>query len=138
MLCISLGFPDSSVGKESTCNAWVRKIHWRRDRLLTPVFLGFHSSSAGKESACNTGDLGSVPGLERYPGQGKGYPLQYSSLENTMACRGHGVTESDMTFTFTFGISFTCTQIFKIIRLPHFIILKQGRQDQYFHPYLNI
>ena len=84
MLCISLGFPDSSVGKESTCNAWVRKIHWRRDRLLTPVFLGFHSSLAGKESACNTGDLGSVPGLERYPGEGNGNPLQCSCLGNLM------------------------------------------------------
>ena len=104
MLCISLGFPDSSVGKESTCNAWVRKIHWRRDRLLTPVFLGFHRGSAGKESACNTGDLGSVPGLGRHPGQGKGYPLQYSGLENTMACIVHGVTESDVTFTFTFAL----------------------------------
>ena len=45
---ILLGFPDSSVGKESACNAgdtgfdlWVGKIHWRRDRLPTPVFLGF-------------------------------------------------------------------------------------------------
>ena len=50
----------------------------------TPVFLGFPGGSAGKESACNVGDLGSIPGLGRYPGEGKGYPLQYSGLENSM------------------------------------------------------
>ena len=51
---------------------------WRRDRLTTPVFLRFSCGSAGKESACNAGDLGSIPGLGRFPGGGKGYPLQYS------------------------------------------------------------
>ena len=44
--------------------------------------LGFPGSSAGKESACNAGDLGLIPGLGRFPGGGKGYPLQYSFLEN--------------------------------------------------------
>ena len=57
---------------------------WRRDRLPTPVFLGFPCGSAGKESACNVGDLGSIPGLGRYPGERKGYPLQYSGLQNSM------------------------------------------------------
>ena len=56
---------------------------WRRDRLPTPVFLGFPCGSAGKESTCNVGDLGSIPGLGRSPGEGKGYPLQYSGLENS-------------------------------------------------------
>ena len=78
-------------------NSWVRKICWRRDRLPTPVFLGFPCGSAGKESTCNAGDLGSVPGLGRSPGEGKGYPLQYSGLENSMDCIVHGVAESDMT-----------------------------------------
>ena len=67
---------------------------WRRDRLPTPVLLGFPCGSAGKESACNTGDLGSIPGLGRFPGEGKGYPLQYSGLENSMDCIVHGVTKS--------------------------------------------
>ena len=44
----------------------------------------FPHSSIGKESACNVGDLGSIPGLGRSPGEGKGYPLQYSGLENSM------------------------------------------------------
>ena len=46
------------------------------------VFMGwgFPGGSAGKESTCNVGDLGSIPGLERSPGEGKGYPLQYSRV----------------------------------------------------------
>ena len=60
------------------------EICWRRGGLPTPVFLGFSCGLAGKESACNGGDLGSVPGLVRSPGERKGYPLQYSGLENSM------------------------------------------------------
>ena len=89
-----LHFPDSSVGKESACNAgdsclisWVGKIHWRRDRLPTPVFLSFPYGLAGKKSTCNVGHLGSIPGLGSSPGKGKGYPLQYPGLENSMDCR---------------------------------------------------
>ena len=50
--------------------------------------------SAGKEFSCNVGDLGSVPGLERSPGEGNSYPLQYSGLENSTDCIIHGVTKS--------------------------------------------
>ena len=46
--------------------------------------LVFPCGSAGKESACNAGNLGSIPGLGRFPGEGKGYPLQYSGLEKSM------------------------------------------------------
>ena len=49
---------------------------WRRDRLPTAVFLGFPCGSVSKESTCNAGDLGSIPGLGRSPGEGKGYSLQ--------------------------------------------------------------
>ena len=65
-----------------------------KDRLPTPVFLGFPCGSVGKESACNVGDLGLIPGLGRSPGEGKGYPLQYYGLENSMNCIVHGVTKS--------------------------------------------
>ena len=58
---------------------------------------GFTDSSVGKESACNAGDLGLIPGLERSPGEGKGYPLQYSGLENSMDCTVSGVIGSDTT-----------------------------------------
>ena len=59
--------------------------------------LGFPCGSAGKESACNEGDMGSIPGLGRTPREGKGCPLQYSGLENSMDCIVHGVAESDRT-----------------------------------------
>ena len=56
--------------------------------------MGFPGGSAGEESAYNAGDLGSTPGLERYPGEGNGYPLQHSGLENSMDCIVHGVEKS--------------------------------------------
>ena len=65
-----------------------------KDRLPTPVVLGFPCGSAGKESTCSGEDLGSIPGLGRSPGEGKGYPLQYSGLENSMDCIVHGVAKS--------------------------------------------
>ena len=54
----------------------------------------FPHSSVGKESTCGEGDLGSIPGLRRSPGKGKGYPLQYSGLESSRDCIVHGVTKS--------------------------------------------
>ena len=54
----------------------------------------FPGISASKESTCNAGDLGSIPGLGRSPGEGNSYPLQYSGLENFMDCIVHGVTKS--------------------------------------------
>ena len=55
---------------------------------------GFPCGSAGKKSACNVGDLGLIPGLGRSPGEGKGHPLQYSGLENSVDCMVHGVAKS--------------------------------------------
>ena len=57
-------------------------------------FLGFPCGSVGKESICNVRDLGSIPGLGRSPGGGKGYPLQYSGLENSMDYTVHRVARS--------------------------------------------
>ena len=56
--------------------------------------MGSPGGSAGKDSSCNAGDLCSIPGLRRFPGEGKGYPLQYSSQENSMRCIVHGVAKS--------------------------------------------
>ena len=58
------------------------------------MHMGFQGDSAGKESACNAGDLSLITGLGRSPGEGKGHPLQYSSLENSMDCIVHGVTKN--------------------------------------------
>ena len=77
----------SSVGKDSACNAG--------DPGLLPGlgrFLGFPCGLAGKESS-NAGDLGLIPGLGRSSGEGKGYPLRYSGLENSMDCIVCGVTK---------------------------------------------
>ena len=62
------------------------------DSFVTP--RGFPDSSAGKESACNAGDLGLIPGLGRSSGEGTGYSLQYSGLENSMDCIVHRVAKS--------------------------------------------
>ena len=59
--------------------------------------LGFPCGSAGKEPTCNVGDLGLIPGFGKIPWEGKGYPRQYSGLENSTECIVHGVAESDMT-----------------------------------------
>ena len=48
------------------------------------MLLGFPDSSVSNKSACNVGDLGLIPELGRSPGEGKGYPLQYSGLEDSM------------------------------------------------------
>ena len=56
--------------------------------------MGFPGGSDGKASACNVGDLGSIPGLGRCPGEGNCYPLQYPDLENSMDCIVDGVAKS--------------------------------------------
>ena len=79
---------------------------WNRKplpNLLTLNLLGTTGSSGSKESSCNAGDLGSVPGFGRAPGEGNGNPLQYSCLENSMDRGGtwwapvHGAAKSDKT-----------------------------------------
>ena len=86
--------------------AWWTTVHrvtksWTRLSDFT-FFLSLHSLKelpwrlSGKESACHVGDLGSIPGLGRSPGEGKGYPLQYSGLENSMDYSPWGRKELDM------------------------------------------
>ena len=88
---------------------WVRKIPWRRAWLPAPIFLGFPCGSAGKEFTCNVGELGSIPGLGRSPGEGNGYPLQYSGLEKSMDCIVHGVNKSQTQLSnFYFHFHYCC------------------------------
>ena len=77
---------------------------WTEAKLLLDQNSGYlwravdsPCGSAGQESACNAGDLGSIPGLGRFPGEGKGYPLQYSDLENSMDYRPWCHKELDTT-----------------------------------------
>ena len=77
---------------------------------IIDTLKGFPCGSAGKESICNVGDLGSIPGLRRSPGEGKGYPLQYSGLENSMGCIVYGITKNqtrlrDLNFSFSLKMS---------------------------------
>ena len=74
-------------------------------------------ASAGKESTCNVGELGSIPGLGRSPGEGKGYPFQYSGLENSMGSPW-GRKESDMTER----LSLLTTRIDSVFFLSYFIV----------------
>ena len=71
-------------GKESTAESCLEKQYVSQPRRIW----------AGKEAACNGGDVDSISGLGRSTGEGKGYPLQYSGLENSMDCLVHGVTKS--------------------------------------------
>ena len=72
------------------------------------MHLGFPGGSDSKESGCNAGDLGSIPGLGRYPGEGNGYPLQYSYLGNSMVREArwatvHGVTKSQTLLSISYN-----------------------------------
>ena len=75
------------------------------------MFLGFPCGSAGKESACTAGDLGSIPGLGRSPGEGKGHPLQYSGLENSVNCIVLGVTKSRTQLTYFTSVQTAAHQV---------------------------
>ena len=77
---------------------WETEVPWRGGEGRQQALWGFPGGSDGKESTCNAGDLGSIPGLGRSPGEGHGTPLQYSCLENYMdrgTCWGR--TELDTT-----------------------------------------
>ena len=77
---------------------WVAEFPWQMTCTQCHLCWGssetFPGGSACKEAACNAGDLGLIPGLGRSPGGGKGYPLQYPGLENSMDCVVHRVVKS--------------------------------------------
>ena len=80
-----------------------------RVRRNPPFMPHFICGSAGKESTCSVGDLGSIPGFGRSPEEGKGYPLQYSGLENSMDCIVHRVAKSWTRLSnFHFHFTFIC------------------------------
>ena len=73
---------------------WSYPPGWNVTKINCNLVHGFPSGSAGKKSARNVGDLGSIPGLGRSPGEGKSFLLQYSGLKNSMDCIVHGVTKN--------------------------------------------
>ena len=86
----------------SSCCAEYR--FWRT-RVSQGDPLGGNDSSVCKESTCNAGDPSSISGLGRSAGEGIGYPLQYSGLENSMDCVVHGVTKLGMTVQLSLSFS---------------------------------
>ena len=76
---------------------WIKRWH--------VLYLCFSDSSVGKESACNAGDLGSITGLGRSPGEGNGYPLQYSGLKNPGILSPWDRKESDTTEQLSLSLS---------------------------------
>ena len=120
MVILSKGVPVAqlvkNLGRRPWFDSWVRKIHWRRDRIPTPVFLGFLCGSAGKDTACNAGDLG----VGKSPGEGNSYPLQYSGLETFVDCIVHGVEKSQTRLSnFHFDIGY----FIQFSQLVHEVVL---------------
>ena len=101
--------PSFACAEERPCIIWGNGSSWGSRNVLLIVpnvivydytsFGVFPCGSVGKESACNEGDLGSISTLGRSPGEGKGYPLQCSGLENSMDCIVHGVPKSQTRLT---------------------------------------
>ena len=83
------------------------------------VFVVMSYGSAGKKSACNVGDLGSIPGLGRSPGEGKGYPLQYSGLEHSMDCIVRGVAKRQTRLK-DFHFHFLC--VWKVLKIHYYYV----------------
>ena len=82
------------VLKNGSCNEKRQTIRFKilvlTEGILFSHLAQYSGSSEDKKSFCNAGDLGLIPGLGRFPGEGKGYSLQYSGLENPMQRVGQG------------------------------------------------
>ena len=87
-------------------------------------YKGFPGGSDGKEYACNVGNLGLIPGLGRSPGEEKGYPLQYSGLQNSMDSIVHGVTNSQTQLCdFHFHFSFSLLSAMRVVSSAYLRLL---------------
>ena len=85
----------SNCGSQAQLPHGMWNLPGRGTEPLFSAVVVFLCGSAGKETVCNAGDLGSIPGLGKSPGEGKGYSLQYFGLENSMDCIIHGVSKSE-------------------------------------------
>ena len=115
MNCIVHGVTKSrSQLNDFHFHVWMWELDHKEGSVRRIDVLGFHDGSVGKESACNAEDPGSIPGSGRSPREGKGYPLQYSGMENSMDCIVHGVTKSwTQLSAFTFWLSFLMKKRFE-------------------------
>ena len=87
-------YANSNASKDDHEESGIHDITKETNRALIIDPKGFPESSIGRESACNAGDPHLIPRLGRYPGEGKGYPLQYSGLENSVDYIVHWVAKS--------------------------------------------
>ena len=134
MLCFTWSGPlsDCCLPNASTRLLF---IYSERNYHTLAVFQGFPDSSIGKESAYNAGDPGSIPGLGRSAGEGKGYPLQYSGLRNSINCIVHGAAKSQTQLS-----DFHFTSLHRIKLLPSNLTTFQTkvkniyRKQKYQHP----
>ena len=83
--------------------------------LRLPVYMGFLGGSDSKESTCNAGDVGSIPGSGRSPGERNGNPLQYSYLENSINRGAWQATVHGVEKRHDWGTNTTCLNIFKLV-----------------------
>ena len=83
-----------ALGMHLECSSPPFSFPWWLRWLRICLLLGFRGGSAGEESACNAGDLGLTSGVGISPGEGNGYPPQYSGLEKSMDCMAHVVAKS--------------------------------------------
>ena len=102
--------------------------------------LGLSCGLTGKESSCDMGDLGSIPGLGRCPGEGNGYPLQYSGLENSAdggawQATVQGATENRpcLSDVHSFSIAVCCAKsllrhTFSVLKFSLFLVLVPSRK----------
>ena len=105
------------------CILCMKQITYLSTYCMNSVWLQNMSGSAGKESACNAGDLSLIPVLGRSPGEGKGYPLQYSGLENSMDFIVHGVAKSRTWLSDFHFLSFHKTRTNKQIYFNCFFLI---------------
>ena len=106
-------------------------LHWSSISRTVIYVFGLPCSSACKKSTCKAGDPSSIPGLGRSPGEGKGYTLQYSGLENSMDCIVHGVAKSQTQLS---NFHFTLDPIG--LSLPSFLLALETDPWKYWPDYV--
>ena len=99
-LCLPVMIPRTLAPQATLSMEYSRQKHW--SPALQAESLGFPGGSDSKESTCNARDLGSIPGLGRFPAEQNGYPLQYSGHETSMDCIVHRVTTDQLSCHFRF------------------------------------
>ena len=124
MLVLRLNVPTTGFSARLREDLFWKQTAKKKDKLMPSLYLcwEFPGGSCGKESACSAGDPGSIPGLGKSPGEGRGYPLQYSCPDDPMdrvSLVGYspwGHKESDMTERLTPSLCLCGREAYKLIK----------------------